>query len=144
MFWKQVSSAKLPFGRHPKMHKTLALRSYYTLPRAAPRPGNQIIGDIAIYADLNGENEILTHWNWEYLICRHTQQNWVLIEISDDWSSRCLTCSKWGFTEIRIRRILESKSSAIESRMAESCYGMQTFSNRRVAMVAMTIYSSIP
>lgn len=44
----------------------------------------------------------------------------------------------------RIRRILESKSSAIESRMAESCYGMQTFSYRRVAMVAMTIYSSIP
>ena len=35
MFWKQISSAKLQVGRHPKMPKTLTLRSQNALPRAA-------------------------------------------------------------------------------------------------------------
>ena len=35
MLWKQISSAKLQVGRHPKMHRRLALRSQNALPRAA-------------------------------------------------------------------------------------------------------------
>jgi hypothetical protein len=43
VLWKQVSSAIWPFSRHPKMHKTLALRSQNALPRAAPPSGRNPI-----------------------------------------------------------------------------------------------------
>ena len=40
LFWKQISSAKLQLGRHPKMQKTLALRKIKThFPGQHTRPG---------------------------------------------------------------------------------------------------------